>query len=93
MAMYGATIGKLGIAGIPLTTIQACCACIPFASIYNGYLFFYLMAMRTAFIKMGEGGAQPNISKVNNSLVIDATPVPCRAEAHRCPVGRTSALV
>jgi len=26
-------------------------------------LFYFLMARRTAFIKMGEGGAQPNISK------------------------------
>jgi len=63
MAMYGATIGKLGILNIEATTNQACCACIPFDGIYNKYLFYFLMARRTAFIKMGEGGAQPNISK------------------------------
>ena len=57
MAMYGATIGKLGIAGMPLTTNQACCACIPFEGVYNYYLFYYLMGMRKTFIKMGEGGA------------------------------------
>ena len=63
MAMYGATIGKLGILGVEATTNQACCACIPYNGIYNKYLFCFLMASRTAFIKMGEGGAQPNISK------------------------------
>ena len=62
IAMYGATIGKLAIAGIPLTTNQACCACTPFI-IYNKYLFYYLMACKKVFIEQGEGGAQPNISR------------------------------
>lgn len=38
MAMYGATIGKLGILEIPVTTNQACCACIPYAGMNNKYL-------------------------------------------------------
>ena len=63
MAMYGATIGKLAILGTPMTTNQACCACIPYGGMFNKYLFYFLMGMRKAFIKMGEGGAQPNISK------------------------------
>ena len=63
MAMYGATIGKLGILEVPMTTNQACCACIPFDGLYNKYLFYFLMGNRKNFIKMGEGGAQPNISK------------------------------
>ena len=74
MAMYGATIGKLGIANIPLTTNQACCACIPYKGIYNKYLFYYLLAMRSRFIKMGEGGAQPNISKEKIISTIMALP-------------------
>lgn len=63
MAMYGATIGKLGILEVPMTTNQACCACIPFDGMLNTYLFYFLMGNRLNFIKMGEGGAQPNISK------------------------------
>lgn len=63
MAMYGATIGKLGILNIPATTNQACCACIVCNSLDNQYLFYYLMSQRDAFIKLGAGGAQPNISK------------------------------
>lgn len=81
MAMYGATIGKLGIATIPLTTNQACCACIPFNGVYNKYLFFYLMAMRKSFVKLGEGGAQPNISK--EKIVDSLIPLPPLAEQKR----------
>lgn len=81
MAMYGATIGKLGILDIEATTNQACCACIPYEGIYNKFLFYFLMASRTAFIKMGEGGAQPNISKekIVNALI----PLPPLAEQKR----------
>lgn len=63
MAMYGATIGKLGILNIESTTNQACCACVPYKGVYNKYLFYYLMSQRNNFIKMGTGGAQPNISR------------------------------
>lgn len=63
IAMYGATIGKLAIAGVPLTTNQACCACTPHKGIYNYYLFYFLLAKKDDFIKQAFGGAQPNISK------------------------------
>lgn len=63
IAMYGATIGKVAIAGIELTTNQACCACTPFSGLYNKYLFYFLMANKKNFINQGEGGAQPNISR------------------------------
>ena len=81
MAMYGATIGKLGILDISATTNQACCACIPYEGIYNKYLFYYLMSMRRSYIGMAEGGAQPNISKekIVNSLI----PLPPLAEQKR----------
>ena len=62
IAMYGATIGKVAIAGIELTTNQACCACTPYL-IYNKYLLYYLLASKKSFTEMGEGGAQPNISR------------------------------
>lgn len=81
MAMYGATIGKLGILQIEATTNQACCACIPYAGIYNKFLFYFLMAKRPHFIKMGEGGAQPNISK--EKIVQSAIPLPPLAEQRR----------
>ena len=81
MAMYGATIGKLGILNVPMTTNQACCACIPYGEMYNKYLFYYLLGMRKSFIKMGEGGAQPNISK--EKIVNAPFPLPPLAEQKR----------
>ena len=81
MAMYGATIGKLGILEIPVTTNQACCACIPYAGMYNKYLFYYLMSMRQTYIGMAEGGAQPNISK--EKIVNSILPLPPLEEQHR----------
>ncbi len=81
IAMYGATIGKLGIAKMPLTTNQACCACYPLSGIYNEYLFYFLMSQKTAFIKQGEGGAQPNISK--EKIVCTLMPVPPLKEQNR----------
>lgn len=81
IAMYGATIGKLGILKKPMTTNQACCACIPFNGIYNVYLFYFLMAYRMRFIKMGEGGAQPNISR--EKIINSICPLPPLAEQKR----------
>ena len=63
IAMYGATIGKIGILNIEATTNQACCACIVEDGIYNKYIFYFLMARRNHFKALGGGGAQPNISK------------------------------
>ena len=80
IAMYGATIGKLGIAGIKLTTNQACCACTPIF-IYNKFLFYFLMASKQSFIEQGEGGAQPNISRIK--LVNYLFPFPPLAEQQR----------
>ena len=81
MAMYGATIGKLGILQVTATTNQACCACIPYDGVWNKYLFYFLMARRRAFIKMGEGGAQPNISK--EKIINAVIPLPPLAEQKR----------
>ena len=80
IAMYGATIGKLAIVGKELTTNQACCGCTPYM-IYNWYLFYFLMASKDAFIKKGEGGAQPNISRVK--LVEHLIPLPPLKEQQR----------
>ena len=80
IAMYGATIGKVAIVGKELTTNQACCACTPFG-IYNYYLFFFLMGSQIDFIKKGEGGAQPNISR--EKLISHLMPIPPLAEQNR----------
>ncbi len=80
IAMYGATIGKLGILAIPATTNQACCACKPII-INNKYLFYFLMSHKETFTKKAEGGAQPNISK--EKIVSTLFPLPPLAEQKR----------
>ena len=63
IAMYGATIGKVGILKTQATTNQACCACIPYQSNFSQYLFYLLIALREYFKEKSWGAAQPNISK------------------------------
>ena len=72
IAMYGATIGKVGILTFPATTNQACCACSEFNGVYNKYLFYFLISHKDDFIRKAGGGAQPNISKE----IIVTTPIP-----------------
>jgi type I restriction enzyme S subunit len=64
MALYGATIGKLGIMTFPAATNQACANVVPDNRIVaSKYLFQYLLFRRQDFIEQGQGGAQPNISQ------------------------------
>ena len=74
IAMYGATIGKLGILTFPATKNQACCACSPLDGINNHYLFYYLLSQKDNFVYRSVGGAQPNISK--EKIVTTLMPVP-----------------
>ena len=81
IAMYGATIGKLGILKVDATTNQACCACYPLRNLYNKFLFYFLMANRENFKRMGAGGAQPNISK--EKIIHTLCPLPPLEEQKR----------
>ena len=80
IAMYGATIGKVGILSFPATTNQACCACVDY-KLEQMYLFYFLLANRENFIKMGGGGAQPNISK--EKIINTVISLPPLKEQHR----------
>lgn len=81
VALYGATIGKVGILTFPATTNQACCACVDYPALNKLYLFYFLRQHRDAFISQGGGGAQPNISKeiISNTFI----PIPPYAEQQR----------
>ena len=81
IAMYGATIGKIGILDFDATTNQACCGCIPLNGVYNLYLFYYLMSHKRDFINQGAGGAQPNISR--EKIIMTIIPIPPLAEQQR----------
>ena len=81
IAMYGATIGKIGILTFPATTNQACCACVDYKAVTQKYLFYFLLSYKEEFVKMGGGGAQPNISK--EKIISTLIPVPPIAEQNR----------
>jgi len=63
IAMYGATIGRLGIFGKEAATNQACCVMPPSATIQNKYLFYWLYATRQEIINLSSGGGQPNVNQ------------------------------
>ncbi len=64
MALYGATIGKLGLLTFPSATNQACANVVPNDQLVETpYLFYFLLSERKNFIELGQGGAQPNISQ------------------------------
>lgn len=72
IAMYGATIDKVGITTTcKATTNQACCN--PYG-ILPEYLFYYLQSQKENFINMAEDRTQPNISK--EKIVAALIPVP-----------------
>ena len=81
IAMYGATIGKIGILTFPATTNQACCACVDYKAVTPKYLFNFLLSHKEEFVKMGGGGAQPNISK--EKIISTLIPIPPIAEQNR----------
>lgn len=74
IAMYGATIGKTGLLQVSGTTNQAVCACTPFLCITSSYLHLLLKGLKQVFLNQGEGGAQPNISRVKIRNQVFALP-------------------
>lgn len=64
IALYGATVGRLGILGLDATTNQAVCAIFPKQDIADSrYLFYFLLGERPKLLEQSYGGAQPNISQ------------------------------
>ena len=63
VALYGATVGKLGLLGMDAATNQAVCGIFLPSYIFTTYLFHYFRAIRPQLMRRGRGGAQPNISQ------------------------------
>lgn len=63
IAMYGATIGKVGLLKIETTTNQACCVLPNVDNMYNRYVFYTVQSSKTALLAKSAGGGQPNISQ------------------------------
>jgi type I restriction enzyme S subunit len=63
IALYGATIGKLGITTFELCTNQACCVLGNSNDVTIDFAFYLLYAMRPHLLSVAYGGGQPNISQ------------------------------
>jgi type I restriction enzyme, S subunit len=75
VAMYGATIGKVGILGVPACVNQACCVLVKSIKIITEYAFYWFLAHRDAIVGLSYGGGQPNISQQTiRSLKITVPP-------------------
>ena len=63
VAMYGATIGKVGFLKIETSTNQACCVLPPSENMDAMYMFYMMQASKEILISNSIGGGQPNISQ------------------------------
>ncbi|BAT53745.1 restriction modification system DNA specificity domain protein [Nostoc sp. NIES-3756] len=63
IAMYGATIGRLGILGIDATVNQACCVFSDSKIFHLPFFYYWLWMHRPNLIALSAGGGQPNLSQ------------------------------
>lgn len=63
IAMYGATIGKLGMLRFPATVNQACCVFGGLSEIEPAFMFYWFLGLRERVVSLATGGGQPNISQ------------------------------
>ncbi len=63
IAMYGATIGRLGMIEVAATCNQACCVFDTSDRFDNRFLFYWLWHRRDELIAQSVGGGQPNLSQ------------------------------
>ena len=79
IAMYGATIGRLGVFGVEATTNQACCVLTKSNVVDNHYLYYWLQAFRQDIVNLASGGGQPNI----NQEVVASLKISCPAKSEQ----------
>ena len=77
IALYGATVGRLGFLGLDAATNQAVCAIMPENGLDNGFLYWYLLSIKEDLVRKSIGGAQPNISQtILKDIDIPIPPLP-----------------
>ena len=81
IAMYGATVGQVGILKKEMSTNQAVCGIYPNDVFSPDFLAYVLKNKKEKFILLASGGAQPNISQtiINQTYI----PVPPLSEQSR----------
>lgn len=77
IAMYGATVGQVGILKKEMSTNQAVCGIYPNDVFSPDFLAYVLKNKKEKFILLASGGAQPNISQtIINQTYIPVPPLP-----------------
>lgn len=64
IAMYGATVGSVGILKIPVTTNQAVCSILPNEKFNSTFLYYAIQSKYEWMLSQARGAAQPNISQL-----------------------------
>ena len=81
IAMYGATIGKVGLLKIETTTNQACCVLAQPRGVFVNYIFYWFIANKDKIVSLAYGGGQPNISQETiKSIRIHCPPISEQAQ-------------
>lgn len=63
IAMYGATIGRLGMLGVDAAFNQACCVFSEPTVFDTRFVYYWLWMRRPILISLSNGGGQPNLSQ------------------------------
>lgn len=63
IAMYGATIGKVGLLKVETSTNQACCVLPESKKVIPAFSFYLYQSAKTPMLLEAMGGGQPNISQ------------------------------
>ena len=63
VAMYGATIGRIGVLGVSAAVNQACCVFSEPSGMDAWFWFYWIQFRRSYLISLGYGGGQPNLSQ------------------------------
>ncbi|WP_445425486.1 restriction endonuclease subunit S [Alishewanella sp. HL-SH06] len=99
IAMYGATIGRLGILAVDATTNQACCVLSVPKTLEPKYAYYWLSVYKDSIISLfSTGGGQPNINQETvsslrisaPSLIDEQTQIACFLDHE---VGKIDALI
>jgi type I restriction enzyme S subunit len=85
IAMYGATIGRLGILGVDATTNQACCLLTRPKHLHVKFTFYWLLVFKQSIIDLyASGGGQPNINQeIIANLKVPAPGIPEQTQIAR----------
>ncbi len=81
IAMYGATIGRLGMLGKEATVNQACCVFSMPEKFYPRFFYYWLWMKRPVLISLSLGGGQPNLNQEELKRLKICTPT--IAEQHQ----------